>query len=410
MNRLFAAIALCIAITLPLSAQNNDWPKVRQECDEVVSPTAPEGGAPITPLWKRAMACGTGIFTARPAHPTIKSIVPGGGFGPGLTFQREFNRGKWQKKIGGTGASSFQAFWSVESRFRATHDRFGKNNTARDRFALDVYAAAQGLPYMDYYGIGPETSKSSVVNFRERQVVAGADMYNPFSSWLGAGGSVEGIWPEVSGTTEGKNPSITTAFDETTAPGLVSQPTFVHYDGYVLPRRERGKFQFKYNVSYGMYQDTRTGHYSFRRFKVDGTHTFHPFGGKDDVLTVHDRLTISDTSNGNVVPFYLQETLGGTDITGQPTLRGFADYRFRGPDLTLIQVEYNKRVWGPLGGLAFYDTGQVADRASDLSLAQMRHSFGFGLSFWAGDKTWFKIYVGLGGGEGVHPYFGIPKF
>jgi len=40
----------------------------------------------------------------------------------------------------------------------------------------------------------------------------------------------------------------------------------------------------------------------------------------------------------------------------------------------------------------------------------MRQSFGFGLSFWAAEKQWFKIYVGLGSGEGVHPYFGIPRF
>jgi hypothetical protein len=60
--------------------------------------------------------------------------------------------------------------------------------------------------------------------------------------------------------------------------------------------------------------------------------------------------------------------------------------------------------------LTFYDTGQVANSASALSLTQMRHSFGFGTSFWAGNKVWFKIYVGLGSGEGVHPYFGIPSF
>jgi len=55
------------------------------------------------------------------------------------------------------------------------------------------------------------------------------------------------------------------------------------------------------------------------------------------------------------------------------------------------------------------DTGQVANQASNLDLAQMRHSFGFGLSLWAGEKQWFKIYTGFASGEGVHPYFGIPK-
>jgi len=79
---------------------------------------------------------------------------------------------------------------------------------------------------------------------------------------------------------------------------------------------------------------------------------FHPFGRQEDVLTIHDRLTISSTRGSNVVPFYLQETLGGSDIDGFAALGGFADYRFRAPDLAVIQVEYDHRVWGPLGGSA----------------------------------------------------------
>jgi hypothetical protein len=66
--------------------------------------------------------------------------------------------------------------------------------------------------------------------------------------------------------------------------------------------------------------------------------------------------------------------------------------------------------WSPVGGLVFYDTGQVANQASDLDFTRIRHSFGFGLSFWAAEKQSFKIYVGLGSCEGTHPYFGIPKF
>jgi len=398
-------LLLCLIVALPLAAKNNDWPKVKEDCDQVLNPPKTEAGSPETPLWKRSMACGADFFTARPIHLTIKSIVPGGGFGPGPTFHEDFNRGKWQRYLESTAVSSFQAFWSAEGKFRATHDKFGKNNSARDRFAADFYANAMGLPHMDFYGIGPNTLKSNVVQFRERYVVAGSDIFNPFSSWFAAGAALESIWPDVGGVGDPKLRSITTLFNEGTAPGLTSQPNLIHYEAYVRPRHLH---QFDYKIGYNFYQDTATGHFSFRRFRVDGTHTFHPFGN-DNTFTIQDRLTISDVSRGNAVPFYMQETLGGSDITGQPTLRGFADYRFRAPDLILIQAEFERRIWGPVGGLAFYDTGQVATQASDLSLGQMRHSFGFGLSFWAGEKVWFKMYVGLGSGEGVHPYFGIPK-
>lgn len=399
-------LVLCLFASISLFGKNNDWPKVKQDCGQVFSPTQ----TPPVPLWKRAIGCGTDFFTARPVHLTVKSIVPGGGFGPGLTFHEDFNRGKWQRNFEATGVASFTAFWETEARFRATHDKFGKNNSARDRFAVDFYSYARGLPRMDFYGIGPNTSKANVVDFRERDVVAGADLFNPFSSWLAAGGEIESIWPDVGGVTDTNVRSITSLFNEATAPGLTAQPTFLHYGAYIDPRRDRHKFQFDYKIGYNFYQDTDTGHFSFRRFVVDGIHPFHPTGRAETVLTIHDRLSLSSSSDGNVVPFYLQETLGGSDINGQPTLRGFADYRFRGPDVMLIQVEYDQRFWGPLGGLLFYDTGQVANRAADLDLSRMRHSFGFGLSFWAGNKTWFKMYVGVGSGEGVHPYFGIPKF
>jgi hypothetical protein len=184
----------------------------------------------------------------------------------------------------------------------------------------------------------------------------------------------------------------------------------MHYEVFAEPRHTRGPFEFTYRVGYHFYQDTQSGHYSFRRFKVEGTHTFHPEKRDDSFLTIHTRLTISDVNAGNAVPFYFQETLGGSDIDGQPTLRGFRDYRFRAPDNLLIQVQYDRRIWGPVGLVGFYDTGEVANRAGDLSLANMRQSFGFGVSIWAGNRAVFRALVGLGSGEGRHLYFGIPTF
>jgi hypothetical protein len=104
----------------------------------------------------------------------------------------------------------------------------------------------------------------------------------------------------------------------------------------------------------------------------------------DNVLYISVRFTAASAPTGSVVPFYLDDTIGGSDINGIPTLRGFQDYRFRGPDL-----------------------GQVALQASDLSFGNLRQSYGFGLTFWSGNKVWFRAYVGLGSGEGSHSFFGV---
>jgi hypothetical protein len=401
-------LALAFTSSLAFAAHSNDWPNVEKDCGEVVRPPMPPPPPPN--VVTRLLACGKDFFTARPVHLTVKSIVPGGGFGLGPTYSEIFNRGKWQREFSATGVGSFRQFWLTEAKFTASHDKFGTNNSARDRFTYDIYSHARDLPRMVYYGIGPHTSTANLVNFRERDVVAGVDVFNPFSAWFGAGGAIESLWSDVGAVSDPGLRSITSVFNESTAPGLTAQPNLIHYQIYGEPRRPRGKFQFDYKVGYNFYQNHNTGHYSFQRFKVDGTHVFHPTGRAEDVLTIHDRLTISNTNGASTVPFFLQETLGGSDIDGQPTLRGFSDYRFRAPDLALIQVEYDHRVWGPLGLLGFYDTGQVAVKAADFSFADMRHSYGFGLAIWAGNRAVFKVYVGLGSGEGHHTYVGIPAF
>lgn len=397
------ATAILLLASIAAFARNNDWPKVKQDCKQVSSSAASPG------FWKRVVTCGIEFFQARPAHLIIRSMAPGGGVGLGSTFQQDFNHDKWQRGMTATGLGSFHGFWMGEVRYRATHDKFGKDNSARDRFELEFYSVARGLPHIPFYGIGPFASRANVTNFSERDVIVGAHIFNPFSSWFAMGGRIEGIWPDVNGVQGSHLRSIASVFSEASAPGLASQPGFIHYEMYMEPRRPRHKFQFDYKAGYNFYQDQETGHYTFRAFKVDGTHLFHPTGHAEDVFTIHNRLTLSGASGSNVVPFYMQETLGGSDVNGQSALRGFSDYRFRGPDLVLIQAEYDHRVWGPIGFLGFYDTGQVALKASELSLAQMRHSFGFGASFWAAGKAWFKVYVGLGSGEGPHRYFGIPS-
>ena len=388
-------VAIFFIAISAFAAINNDWPKAGEDCAKISHP-APD------PAWKAVMACGVDFFTARPAHLTVQSIVPGGGFGIGPTFEADFNRDRWQQKLTATGVASFREFWTAGAKFTSTHDRFGRNNSARDRFAITAYANARGLPKMPYYGTGPNTSLANLTDFAERDVIAGATVSNPFSAWLAAGGGLEGIWPQIREVTDSGVISIGSRFNESTAPGLASQPALVHYSVFVEPRRQRHAFQFDYKVGYNYYQDSTSGFYSFKRFKIEGTHPFHPTKNSD--LIIHDRLSISD----GVVPFYMQETLGGSDINGQPTLRGFSDYRFRARDLVLIQTEYDYHVWGPLGVLGFYDTGMVANRAADLSLADMRHSYGFGLAIYAANKAVFKVYVGLGSGEGHHTYVGIP--
>jgi hypothetical protein len=66
-----------------------------------------------------------------------------------------------------------------------------------------------------------------------------------------------------------------------------------------------------------------------------------------------------------------------------------------------------RSIAGALGILAFYDAGEVVTTASNLNFSDIRQSFGFGLTFWSGEKVSFRAYIGLGSGEGSHTFVAI---
>ena len=353
---------------------------------------------------KALFGCASDFFTLDPIHPIVRTIVPGGGTGIGLNYKLDSPKGEWHRIFNVNGAMSLRKFWIAESVLTLRHPKFGGDwNTARagDSFATHFYLRARGLPLMPFYGIGPRTRKANLVDFEERDVFVGADLVNPLSSWLRVGGLVEGIFPEINGIGDPKIRSIDPFY-------TVPQPKFVHSELSVTPHHAY-PFELNYHIGYHWFTDTDTGRYSFRRFRADLRHNVYFTRSKSipkrdaGVLEIRGLLSMS----GSVAPFYLQETLGGSDINNDPTLRSFADYRFRGPHLVEISTQYERRVWSYFGVLGFYDAGQVAERKGDLSFGNMRQSFGFGINVWVESKVVFRAYIGLGGGEGSHRYVGL---
>jgi hypothetical protein len=324
-------------------------------------------------------------------------------------------------------------FWETEAIFTATKTPPPTARLLSEQFGYHVYVRYMDLPQLSFYGLGPNTSRDNLTRFRERIGRAGGDVSQPVINALSIGGVVETLWFDV-GHTNSTIPSIETRFTERTAPGLIEQPHMMRYGAFLRPHHRSGVFQLEDRVSYDFFHDFDLKRYSFHRFRADLQHYIYPFrseGGlrRDRFLMIRGLFSTSNALSRNAVPFYLQETLGGRNIDGDPTLRGFADYRFRGPHLVLIQTEYSHRFGGgrppapdqpppsllksiphALGAFAFYDTGQVAQRRGDLDMGRMRHSFGGGITIFAGGVLQAKIYVGLGGGEGSHTYTVIPKF
>jgi hypothetical protein len=126
-------------------------------------------------------------------------------------------------------------------------------------------------------------------------------------------------------------------------------------------------------------------------------------------LELKTHLTLSHAANGDVVPFYMQPTVGGSDIDSLVSLRGFADYRFRAQNATFLQVEYGVPVYGPIGGLLFYDAGNVGQTVSGLSFAHLRQDAGAGGTLRFGGTVVAQAYLALGAGHGVHFGYNLTK-
>ena len=107
----------------------------------------------------------------------------------------------------------------------------------------------------------------------------------------------------------------------------------------------------------------------------------------------------SDTDDGDLMPFYCMPTLGGND-----TLRGFREYRFRGPHAMLLQAEYRWEIWSGLDGAAVLRRGQGRRPPGRPELQGLQSDYGFGFRFNTDNAIIFRVDAGFGSRDGKHLY------
>lgn len=350
-------------------------------------------------------------ITGRPLHLVHGSVVPGSGLTGGIGYTYKSNTENWRKQFDASARISVKKYWEFDANLRLSRNenRFTDDDVTgpSGNLKLNVYALVKDAPRLDFFGLGPESTKQNRTVFHYREAVVGVDASKPFRRWLDLGGAVEGIWPDIVTI---KNPTVRSAervFNEANAPGITTQPGFLHlvaFAGLHSPGQPESR-RINYRFFYHAYQDLTAGRYSFRRFDADLSHKF-PF--EKNELRLRGRLSFTETRGGQRAPFYLMETLGGSNIRSEDTLRGFSDYRFRDRDFALLQIEYLRELYGPIDFIAFYDAGKVAASASRFSEGRLRQTFGLGIVVVPrrADNILFRFYIALGSGEGSQTFFG----
>jgi hypothetical protein len=326
-------------------------------------------------------------------YPRLGSLTTGSGFayGGGYRDRDLFNNiavlDLWA-------ATSTRQYWATEARLTLPE-------LANNRLWLEGWAAHRDYPKEQFFGIGPDSARSNSTSYAIRSDLFGARVgVRPLPIVL-AGGGVEYLNPILGRGEDRRVPSVEERFNSSAAPGIgesvhyLRSMAFLEVDYREPKNARRGGW---YRIDFSRYDDRDSGLYTFNRVDTD-LRQFVGFLAGRRVLAGRLFVSTSDTEAGRVMPFYGMPTLGGND-----TLRGFREYRFRGPHAILAQGEYRWEIWSGLDAALFYDAGKVANRRADLNFDNLESDYGFGFRFNTNEAIVFRIDAGFGSRDGKHLY------
>ena len=407
MNRLAGLAFACLAAAAPLWAEEPaDAPEASPVAESVQSTRAPELRADEwrqLRLGKRLRPPRQGLLQrlmidAQDAPPLPLLAVPVHDFsvrpgdqrtGGGLSLIVEY----WDPE---RAASHFNVFASAAyslTRYQTYELRLGQvprdaDTGNRSRY-LYVDLRRRDLPREAFFGLGPASRAAQETSYRLRdfsyELVGLSRLAGPLTGALRFGG----LNPDIGRGEETSVPSIEQVFADAQAPGLVRQPRLLHAAAELrLDWRDQPRNAHRGGVI-GLAAERYFGSdaFSFNRISLDARHVWS-LGSPQRVLALRGYASTARADSGSHVPFYLQDTLGDSQ-----TLRGFADFRFRGPAVLLLSAEYRWEVIPALELALFQDAGTVGERLSDLRLDKLRGDFGVGLRLKRSEAVVFRLDV-----------------
>jgi hypothetical protein len=472
-----------------------------------------------------AFDCVEALFSETPLHLTSSSMPPGNGFAIGVIVEQDNHYvspfalptksaiapGKpepQQPDFSTSSVPSLGSVWSADGRLAAVFSTNGswlttgsltvmpKGYVSGHRtdhngiqvscnklgplctekvFGLNFGAAHRSLQTISFYGIGPSSPAVKYI-FHQNDTFGSLRAELPLMDWLSIESGFEYRQANLPVSTASN--SVTTEFNDSSAPGLTSQPGFAQ--PYLVLKTDplfhlspktddqelnhTGPLMKPYllltlsnSAEYHWYAAKGTPSFSFQQTVVDSDENIQigsvvrhyvqvadSKGGvsklwysmlaracgdtgidwskpQEYVLKVRQLCHLGDvdlrshivasrTGAGSLVPFYLQPTIGGSDIDSRPSLRAYPYYRFRAPDALFVQTDYSVSILDPVGLLLFYDAGNVGSSFSSLSFVQLRQDAGLGVTFSLQGHVAAQGYLAWGAGHGPTLAYNFTKF
>jgi hypothetical protein len=371
------------------------------------------------------------------------------------------NNGSWRAGVYLKLVNTYEQAPTVE--FGTKGRNLKPNLTALpERPVINIYAQTITLNKLTYFGLGPNTTEARRSFYGMRQTTTGVSAVKPFAARLSAAvfGELNGRFVDIRPSLGQPSPSIGALYTEATAPGLTNQAGTLQLGEGVRMRPVilDDRLHLDYDLTFQQYIAPGNSTFSFERLTTDLSHQFAIYrkttriilprdtNGPDECsldrdsenaecsvdkfAQHHECLTaqgakspdckelsrdlqgsfgvrvfsvLSMTPGGDMVPFYFQPTLGGSDINLNQSLSSYQDYRFRAPNVLLIRQSFEHSIGSlPLGFTFMVDEGKVAFTRGGLGSSPWIHSFSAGLTLRAGGFPQVYLLFSWGGNEGTH--------
>jgi hypothetical protein len=419
---------------------------------------------------KAVPMCGYTLFTDHPLHIAAGSMPAQNGFGLGGAFVWQKNTRNWRLSWDFDAVGATSGAWRAGGYMKLIHTphptrptievvvptagQAPKETDSKKESApfthpyavFNLYAQSTSLNKLNYFGEGNDTLLTGASLFGMTQTIVGANAIKPVYELtairklnLALLGEINGRFVDIRGDHGQSVPSIEALYTNATAPGLSSQPGFVQMSQGFRIKPDTGDYlKLNYMANFQEFFAPSSSQNSFLRWTVDLNHTFELYGktnaptqssdrlGPDSCEHVNDkcpeiphslnrngsinfRFLVSESINSatSAVPFYFQQTLGGSDIDSTQSLSSYQDYRFRAPNILLLQEKFEHSIWGPFGFAFTADQGKVALTRSDVGFDHLKHSFAAGLTLRAGGFPMVSLMFAWGGPEGHHNLFNM---
>jgi outer membrane protein assembly factor BamA len=298
------------------------------------------------------------------------NIMPGSGFAVGPRYMKPM----WDGKL----------ILRVDARVATNESYAGRMEVSVPRLLSDYTFATfitqhRNISEMPYYGPGPDSSKTGRSNYRLEdtnvEVRPGVHIYKGLSAGLVGSYLAVNTGPGHSS----QYVSTEDQFGPSGTPGIDRQTSFWRGGGFVeydwRDQTASPTSGGRYSAQYARYLDKNLGAYSFLRLDLDAAQHI-PLFNRTRVISLHASSSLTTAGNGQVVPFYLQPTLGGSN-----TLRGYRFNRFYGDNSVMVNGEYRWFCSPILEMAVFADAGKVFQRWEQWNFHNLESDVGFSVRF-----------------------------